>query len=89
MIKVDSKTHTAVVSGDMETIFCESIHLLVSCMAAAKQVCKSDESAEAFIDYICETAKKHKLSEKDNLHIYEYKGKNDDFDEFLRNKYGV
>ena len=90
MIKVDSKTHTAVVSGDMRTIFCESIHLLRSCMVAAKQFYHSDEVAEAFINYICKAAKDNKIPKNDeNLHIYEYKGNNDDFEEFLRKKYGV
>ena len=90
MIKVDSKTHTSVVSGDMGTIFCESIQLLRSCMAAAKQVYHSDEAAEAFVNCICKAAKDNKIPEKaENLHIYEYKGNNDDFEEFLRKKYGV
>ena len=90
MIKVDSKTHTAVVSGDMRTIFCESIQLLRACMVAAKQAYHSDDAAEAFINCICKAAKDNKIPKNDeNLHIYEYKGNNDEFEEFLKKKYGV
>ena len=42
------------------------------------------------INCICKAAKDNKIPKNDeNLHIYEYKGNNDDFEEFLKKKYGV
>ena len=90
MIKVDAKTHTAIVHGSMETIFCEAVQILKCCMAAAKQTYGSDAAADAIVDYICKTARENKIpADSNNLHIYQYKGKDDDFEEFLKKKYGA